>query len=167
MNRLAVLFLLVALVGCGESMDRQNRLKTYGEAAGLNPGWPGQGEALPRPAGVVSQSDGARDAAMVTPPKADAALLQRGRERYDIYCAPCHGLSGAGDGIIVARGFPKPKNFADPDQRAADARHLLDVIGNGYGRMYAFSDRVEPADRWAIVAYVRALQLAATKKAAP
>jgi mono/diheme cytochrome c family protein len=160
MKRLAALLLLLALCGCGESMDKQNRLKTYGAANGL-PDWPGPGEALLPPAGTVSQGAGARDAALVTPPPVNAALLARGRERYDIYCAVCHGLTGEGDGIVVARGFPAPRPFSDPQLMTVGARQMLDVIGHGVGSMYGFSDRVEPADRWAIIAYIRALQLAA------
>ncbi len=167
MRKVCALILVVALAGCGESMDRQNRLKTYGEAHGLAPGWPGQGEALVPPAGTVSQRAAARDKALATPPPVNPALLFRGRERYEIYCAPCHGLTGAGDGVIVRRGFPRPKSFDDPDQRQAPADRLLSAIGNGFGRMYSFSDRVEPADRWAIVAYIRALQLAGKGKATP
>lgn len=167
MRKLAALVMIMALAGCGESMDRQNRLKTYGEAGGLAPGWPAQGEAMVPPAGTVSQSAAARDRALATPPPVNAALLERGHQRYDIYCAPCHGLTGAGNGIIVARGFPRPKDFGDPDQRQADAHRLLDAISKGYGRMYSFSDRVEPADRWAIIAYIHALQLAGTGKEGP
>jgi mono/diheme cytochrome c family protein len=160
MNRLAALLLLIALAACGESMDRQNRLKTYGVADGI-PDWPGPGEALAPPAGTVSRADAARDAALATPPPVNAALLARGRQRYDIYCAPCHGLTGDGGGFVVARGFPRPRPFSDPRLMKAGARQMLDVIGNGRGAMYGFSDRVDPADRWAIIAYIRALQLAA------
>jgi mono/diheme cytochrome c family protein len=87
-------------------------------------------------------------------------LLQEGRVRYDAVCAACHGLTGAGDGVVVARGFSKPPALDDSRLMRASARHLVDVIGEGYGRMFSFADRVEPHDRWAIVAYIRALQLA-------
>jgi mono/diheme cytochrome c family protein len=87
-------------------------------------------------------------------------LLQRGQDRYDIYCAACHGLTGAGDGIIVAHGFPRPASFSDLRLMQASARHLVDVIGDGSGVMYSFADRIDPRDRWAITAYIRALQLA-------
>ena len=82
----------------------------------------------------------------------------RGRERYGIYCSPCHGLSGHGDGIIVSRGFPAPPSYHSDRLRSADAQHVFDVISNGYGVMYSYAARVEPRDRWAIVAYIRALQ---------
>jgi mono/diheme cytochrome c family protein len=115
--------------------------------------------------GTVAQGDLRRMAEIATPPAASLALLQQGQVRYEAVCAPCHGLTGAGDGIIVVRGFPKPPPFDDPHLMQAPARHLVDVIGQGSGRMFSFSDRVEPRDRWAIVAYIRALQLADTGKA--
>jgi mono/diheme cytochrome c family protein len=87
------------------------------------------------------------------------ALLQRGRERFDIYCAPCHSPVGDGDGMIVRRGFPQPPSYHSERLRAAPDRHFYDVITRGYGIMYSYADRVAPEDRWAIVAYIRALQL--------
>jgi len=166
MRKRAALLLVLALAGCGESMDRQNKLKPYGEAKAM-PGWPAEGEALPLPPGVVAQGSGAREQALATPPPVSLGLVRRGQQRYEIYCAPCHGLAGQGDGIVVARGFPKPPPFHDPRVMQADAHRLVEVIGHGTGRMYGFSDRIEPADRWAIVAYIRALQLAGKQEAAP
>jgi mono/diheme cytochrome c family protein len=166
MRKLAALLLLLALAGCDESMDKQNRLKTYGEAKAM-PGWPAEGEALPLPPGTVAQGSHGREQALTTPPPVNLALLQRGQQRLEIYCTPCHGLAGAGDGMVVARGFPKPLPFNDPTQMQADAHRMMDAISNGSGRMYGFSDRVEPADRWAIIAYIRALQLADSRKATP
>jgi mono/diheme cytochrome c family protein len=86
-------------------------------------------------------------------------LLQRGRERFNIYCAPCHSAVGDGDGFIVRRGFPAPPSLHNDRLRAAPDRHFFDVITQGYGIMYSHADRVTPADRWAITAYIRALQL--------
>lgn len=163
MKRLAVLLILLVLAGCDESMDHQNRFRTYGSAAGM-PGWPSEGEALPLVTGTVAQSDRERLQEISEPPPVSLALLQEGRQRYDIYCAACHGLTGAGNGIIVARGFPRPLPFDDPSLMQASARDLVEVIGQGYRRMYAFADRVEPHDRWAIAAYIRALQLAHSGK---
>jgi mono/diheme cytochrome c family protein len=166
MRNLAACLLLFALTACGESMDHQNRLKTYGSATGIAD-WPGAGEALPLPEGVVSQEDAARQKALSTPPPVSVTLLRIGQQRYGIYCAPCHGLAGDGDGFVVARGFPRPLPLSDPKIAQESASRLMDVISNGSGRMYAFSDRVEPADRWAIIAYIRALQLATSRKAQP
>lgn len=161
--KLFALFLILALSACGESMDRQNRLKTYGSAKGL-PHWPAESEELPLVQGTVAQGELQRERVLDVPPAVSLSLLERGHQRYDIYCAACHGLSGGGDGIIVARGFPGPKPFESPDQLKLPAKALVDAISNGYGKMYAFSDRVEPRDRWAIAVYIRALQLAARGK---
>lgn len=86
-------------------------------------------------------------------------VLDRGRERYNIFCTPCHGLSGEGNGIIVQRGFQAPPSYHTDRLRNAPPGHLFDVITNGFGAMYPYGYRIAPRDRWAIVAYVRALQL--------
>ncbi len=86
-------------------------------------------------------------------------LLKRGQERYTIYCVPCHSSAGDGDGLVVRRGFPHPPSYHIERLRQAPDRHFFDVMSNGYGIMYSYADRVEPPDRWAIVAYIRALQL--------
>lgn len=85
--------------------------------------------------------------------------LQRGRQRYEIYCSPCHGLRGDGDGYITRRGFPHPPSYHSERLRGAPDLHFYEVITNGYGAMYPYGDRLSPEDRWAVVAYVRALQL--------
>lgn len=92
-------------------------------------------------------------------------LLQRGRERFDIYCAVCHGLAGDGNGEVVQRGFPAPPSYHTERLRNAPIGHFYDVITNGYGVMYSYAARVEPEDRWAIAAYIRALQLSQGAKA--
>jgi mono/diheme cytochrome c family protein len=86
-------------------------------------------------------------------------LLRRGRERYDAMCAECHDRTGSGNGMVVRRGFPQPPSFQVDRLRNAPIGHFYDVITNGYGVMYSYSTRVEPEDRWAIAAYIRALQL--------
>jgi len=87
------------------------------------------------------------------------AVLDRGRERFNIYCEPCHGMTGDGDGMIVQRGFRHPPSFHEDRMRTAPAGHYFDVITNGFGVMYPYGYRVPPRDRWAIIAYIRALQL--------
>lgn len=87
------------------------------------------------------------------------ALLDRGRERFNIYCAPCHSMAGDGDGMIARRGFPSPPSYHTDRLRNAADSHFYQVITNGYGVMYSYADRIAPQDRWAIVAYIRALQL--------
>jgi len=120
--------------------------------------WSDGTSSRPLPEGVVAQGDLARDHDSVTPPKVTMALLGRGRERYQIYCTPCHGLTGDGDGMIVQRGFPHPPSYHIARLRTAPAQHFYDVITDGYGVMYSYAARVTPQDRWAIVAYIRALQ---------
>jgi hypothetical protein len=87
------------------------------------------------------------------------AVLERGRERYNIYCTPCHGLTGEGRGMIVQRGFPSPPSYHIDRLRQAPPGHFYNVITNGFGAMYSHAARIAPEDRWAIVAYIRALQL--------
>jgi mono/diheme cytochrome c family protein len=88
-----------------------------------------------------------------------ASALARGRERFDIYCSPCHGVAGDGNGYITQRGFPHPPTYHSDRLRNLADRYLYDVITQGYGAMYSYGDRVAPEDRWNIVAYIRALQL--------
>jgi cytochrome c553 len=86
-------------------------------------------------------------------------VLLRGQERFNIYCAPCHGRSGEGNGMIPQRGYPSPPPYHTERLRTVPVGHFFDVITRGYGVMYSYANRVEPADRWAIAAYIRALQL--------
>ncbi len=99
------------------------------------------------------------EAADAMPYPITMALLRRGRERFDIYCAPCHSPVGDGDGMVARRGFPHPPSYHSDRLRSAPDRHFYDVMTNGYGVMRSYADRVPPEDRWAIVAYIRALQL--------
>jgi mono/diheme cytochrome c family protein len=151
-----VLLTVLLVAGCkDQSMRQQNRYDVY-EPAAL---WPDGTEARPFPEGTVSRGDLARAQEAAHPPAVDIALVHRGQERYQIFCTPCHGFAGFGDGIIVARGFPAPPSYHTARLRAAPAQHFFDVITNGYGVMYSYAARVPPRDRWAIVAYIRALQL--------
>ena len=86
-------------------------------------------------------------------------LVERGRERYNIYCIVCHGPVGNGDGMVVRRGFPQPPTYHDDRLRNAPVGHFFDVITNGWGKMNSYAYQVQPADRWAIAAYIRALQV--------
>ena len=85
--------------------------------------------------------------------------LERGRERYNIYCSPCHDYTGSGQGTIVQRGFPPPPSYHVDRLRQAPAGHFFEVMTKGYGTMFSYADRVSPEDRWRIAAYIRALQL--------
>jgi mono/diheme cytochrome c family protein len=134
-------------------MTQQNRYRTEAPAAD------GGTAARQLPDHVVAQGDLRRDWDAANPPAADASLLARGRQRFNIYCAPCHGLDGRGDGPVAVRGFPHPPSYLESRLTSAPASHFYDVISNGIGRMYSYADRVAPRDRWAIVAYIRALQM--------
>jgi mono/diheme cytochrome c family protein len=109
------------------------------------------------PTGTVATDADTRDLAAQRPPMS-LALVKRGQQRFDIYCSVCHGYSGDADGMVVQRGFPRPPSFHSPRLIAAPDSHFVDVITNGHGVMYSYADRVPVPDRWAITAYIRALQ---------
>jgi mono/diheme cytochrome c family protein len=94
-----------------------------------------------------------------TPPSLTLALLQRGQQRYRIDCVPCHSELGDGNGMVVQRGFPHPPSYDLDRLRQAPTQHFYDVMTDGYGDMYSFAGRLSPQDRWAVAAYIRALQL--------
>jgi mono/diheme cytochrome c family protein len=149
-----VLLLVALLVGCeklARNMYDQPRYKPMHEstlfADGTSARSPVPGTI---PAGEKPQSG---------PRPITIQLLHRGQERFDIYCAPCHSPVGDGDGMVARRGFPHPPSYHIARLRQAPDRHFYDVITNGYGLMYSYADRIAPEDRWAIVAYIRALQL--------
>jgi mono/diheme cytochrome c family protein len=150
------------LLGCDLSMTEQRKLKTYAPTAL----WPDGTSARPLATGVVAQGDVQRASVETNPPAVSEALLARGRERYGIFCSPCHGLAGDGDGVIVQHGFPAPPSYHIDRLLAAPAQHFYDVMANGYGVMFSYADRVSPHDRWAIAAYIRALQLSRRAKVA-
>jgi cbb3-type cytochrome c oxidase subunit III len=89
----------------------------------------------------------------------DRSVLERGQERYRIFCTPCHGELGNGRGMIVRRGFNPPPTFHSDEMRKEPVGHFFDVITRGHGTMYSYASRIPPRDRWAIAAYIRALQL--------
>ncbi len=142
---LAAGLLSASLIGLGacDDMTKQPKQKTYSPSVG--------------PAKIPSGTVEYQDKPVAAPP-VTLALLQRGQERYHIYCAPCHSELGDGQGMIVQRGFPPPPSYHADRLRQAPVQHFYDVITNGYGAMYSFANRVQPADRWAIAAYIRALQ---------
>ena len=152
-------------------MFNQPRYKTYAEDA-FFPRWRQRAaasaahrRARPRQCGhgVFRGQDDGRKLVEAIPQPVTRAMLDRGRERFDIYCAVCHGRTGEGNGMIVQRGFPAPPSYHTDRLRTAPIGHFYDVITNGYGVMYSYAARVEPPDRWAIAAYIRALQLSRTR----
>ena len=156
MTRLLLLAIVLAVAGCDDqSMRQQNRFDTYAPSKI----WPNGSEAQPLPVGVVAQGDLARAKDAQQPPPVTDSLMRTGRQNFEIFCSPCHGLAGDGDGMVVQRGFPAPPSYHSAALMKAPASHFLDVMTNGYGVMYSYADRVAPADRWAIVTYIRALQL--------
>src|SRR4029078_12200240 len=146
----------MSIEGCTRSnMDSQSKYHEY-EPGGLFR----DGKVLQVPVpGTVARGDLERAAEARQKPQVTAELLNRGRVEYDVFCSPCHDRVGTGNGIVVQRGMPRPPSLHDESQRVASYKHLFDVISNGFGVMYAHGDRIRPRDRWAVVAYIRALQL--------
>jgi mono/diheme cytochrome c family protein len=152
---LAVGLSCTLLLGCSQNMVSQPKYQEYGPAALFR-----NGRVLQVPvAGTVARDDPARAAQARERPPLSAELLARGRQQFDIFCAPCHSRTGDGNGMIVQRGMPRPPSYHIDRLRAAPDQHFFDVITKGHGVMYSYAARVKPRDRWAIVAYVRALQL--------
>jgi mono/diheme cytochrome c family protein len=152
LRRVLPLLLLLGVATCAqEDMFDQQRLTTWGATRDL----PDRMAMQAPVAGTVARQQAATPA---QPARITEALLLRGQQQYRIDCVPCHGESGDGEGMIVQRGFPHPPPLFNDDLRHAKAEHFYDVITHGHGVMYSYADRVSPADRWAIVAYIRALQ---------
>ena len=154
--RRASLLVSLLLAACGGfDMEDQDRYEPY-ETAEIFPDGSAQQPPVP---GTVARGELAPLAVLAERPPLTPELIERGQERYQIFCWPCHGGAGYGDGMIVQRGFPPPPSYHIERLRNAPDEHFMNVIRDGYGVMYSYSDRVPPADRWAIVAYIRALQL--------
>jgi mono/diheme cytochrome c family protein len=149
-TRGAALLLVLALAACDDMAD-QAKNQPYHPA-------PGSVTSSAQPHPLPPEGTVARREIDTAPPPLDLALLQRGEERFNIYCSPCHGRVGDGHGMIVERGFPAPPSYHIDRLRQAPTQHFYDVITDGYGAMYSYAARVPPRDRWAIAAYIRALQ---------
>lgn len=165
-RHLAFLALLLLLSACGRNMVEQPKFKNY-EA---NPFFENNTTAQVPPSGTVSRERGAIDPAFFSgqgedglltelPIETTPELLQRGMERYNIYCAPCHNYNGDGRGVVVQRGFPQPSSLVEARLRGQPVGYFFNVMTNGFGRMFPYASRVPPEDRWAIAGYIRALQL--------
>jgi mono/diheme cytochrome c family protein len=152
------------LAGC-DNMKHQENVRAFEPSVQFADG----ASARKPPAHTVARGDLAPDDPIATgrsqggwvsdPPVAmTRGLLDRGQDRFNIFCADCHGEDGYGTGIVVRRGFPQPASFHEDRLRAEPAGLLFDAISRGSGVMYGFGDRISPGDRWAIVAYIRALQ---------
>ncbi len=138
-----LLYALLLLAGC-DNMIHQDKKNAYADKSV----WPG-----PTPENTVDYHS-----KPVVPPPVTLALLQRGQDRFRIFCTPCHSELGDGHGMIVQRGFPAQPSYHIARLRDAPVGHFYDVMTNGYGAMYSFAYRIEPADRWVIAAHIRALQ---------
>jgi mono/diheme cytochrome c family protein len=165
---LAMAALAMACMGCRLDMHVQPKYLPYDESSFFADG---RSERDPVPGAVArghldedtllqeGKVNGAAVDLFPFPVAADD--LARGRERYNIFCSPCHDYTGSGQGMIVLRGFPRPPDFHIDRLRTAPAGHFVDVISNGIGKMHSYAARVPPDDRWRIAAYIRALQLSA------
>ena len=160
----AVVLVALGAAGCERDMRDmydQNRPHADGQAVRFDDGR----DVRPAPDGAISRASGALAAASSAnakssiAPNSARALLQRGKDRYGIYCTPCHSPVGDGDGMVVRRGFPKPESFHTDKMRALSDADIDASIVAGYGAMRPMSGRIDENDRKAIVSYVRALQL--------
>lgn len=126
-------------------------------------------QSTPASATTVSESGAAAfpDDVELLPIPVTEEVLARGRERFEIFCSVCHGLTGNGDGMIVRRGFRRAASFHDDRLRQAPVGHFFDAITNGWGAMPSYAPQISVQDRWAIVTYIRALQLSQQNTGAP
>jgi len=165
--RLCVLCLLCVIVsGCRQDMHDQPKYIPLRQSAFFNDAR----SARPVVEGTIARGQlrddellysgkvNGADAAMF-PMSIDAAVMARGQQRFNIYCAPCHGRTGQGDGMVVRRGYRRPPSLHQDRLRNAPTGHFFDVMTNGFGAMPDYAAQIRAEDRWAIIAYIRALQL--------
>jgi mono/diheme cytochrome c family protein len=161
-----VALLVSVFVGCRQDMHDQPKYRPFRKSDFFGDGR----SARPLVSGTVARGQLREDLLLASgksgaafadtfPVPVDEPLLRRGQERYRIYCAPCHGALGRGDGMIVRRGYRQPSSFHVDRLRQQPAGYFFDVISHGFGAMPDYAAQVPLKDRWAIVAYVRALQL--------
>lgn len=164
-----LLAMAAGLAGCHTDMWRQPKEEAYAPSDFFPDGQANR----PLVPGTIPRDHLREDGAYFTgvtagryidrfPIEVTRAVLARGQERYNVYCTPCHGQLGNGQGMIAHRGFTLKRpvgNYHTDRLRKMPVGHFYDVITNGYGAMYSYASRIEPQDRWAIVAYIRALQL--------
>jgi len=157
---------IVWTTGCRNDMHNQPRYKPFAASDFFGDGR----SARPAIADTVARGQLRVDEARYTgklagkdvdyfPIQITKADLQRGQERFNIYCSPCHGRLGDGHGMVESRGLRQPPSYLDQRLIDAPVGHFFDVMTNGFGAMYSYASRVAPDDRWRITAYIRALQL--------
>jgi cytochrome c553 len=167
---LSVAMLVLAgatLSGCGQPMGALGQYKPNDPS----PAFPDGTSSRPLVPGTVARGAADKDLSYYTGVQPDGTfltkspmdvtpeLLQRGQERFNIYCSMCHGRDGYGHGMIVQRGFTTPPSYHTDQMRSAPLGYIPFVITNGKGAMYSYATRVSPEDRWAIAVYIRTLQL--------
>jgi mono/diheme cytochrome c family protein len=166
LSSMALMLLLLALGGCRQKMSNQPRYDPLEPSTFFADGM----SARPRIAGTVARGDLSNnpffDSGKLNGQEADGFpmpvtidVINRGQERFNIYCSECHGRVGDGNGMIPSRGYRRPPSFHTLTLRNARTGHFFDVMTNGFGAMPPYGTMIPPADRWAIVAYIRALQL--------
>lgn len=174
MNRSGVLWLspvLLLLAGCRQDMHDQPRYKPLAETDFFGD----ERSARPEVEGTVARGHLRLDSARYTgkengqdidafPFRITKADLERGQQRFNIYCAPCHSRIGDGNGMIVRRGFRQAASYHTEKLMKAPVGHFFDVMTNGFGAMPSYASRVEPDDRWRIAAYIRVLQFSQNAK---
>lgn len=149
------LWILVLVTGCeAHDMADQDRIRTYDPSPLFADG---RSARMPVP-GTVARGTLEDD----IPDRLSREDLTRGQERFGIHCAPCHGLTGQGDGMVVQRGYLRPPDFHSAAMRARTVDYIYRVISGGFGAMPSYAEQVVPRDRWLIASYVKALQLSRT-----
>jgi len=166
LSAIATIPLLLLMAACRQDMQDQPKYKPLGANRFFADGR----DARPIPAGTIARDElndtdsfhtGQANGAFLDaiPLKVDSKLLHRGQERFDIYCSPCHGRTGDGNGMVAQRGVKIPADIHTDRLRQVPPGYLYQVIKNGYGAMGDYGNQVPVNDRWAIVAYMKALQL--------
>lgn len=162
----AAVLAALLLAGCRQNMHNQNKVEPLEGSTFFADG---KG-SRPLPAGTVPRGGPGEKIAPYTgltvsrqqtpagPPQVTLALLRRGQERFNVFCSPCHDRAGSGKGMIVRRGYKQPTSFHDPRLRSAPPDYFVQVITEGFGVMPSYAPQVPVEDRWAIAAYIRALQ---------
>ncbi len=163
----AAIVCLLSVTGCRQDMHNQPKYRPLRASDFFRDG----SSARPLVEGTIARGTLREDEAFFTgksggtpvaelPFAVDQHVLDRGQERYAIYCTPCHDATGSGKGMVVQRGYRPPPSFHDERLRTAPPGHFFDVMTNGFGAMPDYRAQINPRDRWTIVAYIRALQLA-------
>lgn len=161
-----VLFVFATATACRRDMQDQPKYKPLQVSAFFADGR----SARPTPAGTIARDELDNNDLFHTgltngtwtdtiPARIDISFLHRGQERFNIFCSPCHGRIGDGNGMVARRSFWRPADLITNRVRQEPPGYIFDVVSNGFGAMPDYSDQIPPRDRWAIVAYLRALQL--------